>query len=146
MSQPLPAGLVSSMISAVSPAPMEASLVHRPDTIACQRVRMHSSLATLTALHSPHSLGVFVERLGRYLRLPVDAHSFVVAIPGAGRVLVRSEAGCLTLSIVAADERGLAAAMGAIVGELEQGFGRSDFRRSIAVRWQRRDTVPTPLR
>ncbi|WP_374947875.1 hypothetical protein [Agreia sp.] len=48
--------------------------------------------------------------------------------------------------MVASDERGLASSMAAIVNELDQGFGRADFRRSVAVRWQRRDVVPVALR
>ena len=107
---------------------------------------MHTSTATLTALHSPYALSVFTDRLARYRRMPVDAHGFIVSIPDAGRVLVRQEGRSLTLNVVAADEATLAASMAAVVSELEQGFGRSDFRRSISIRWQRRDMVPVALR
>jgi hypothetical protein len=107
---------------------------------------MQTSTATLAALHSPHALSVFTDRLACYLRLPVDAHAFIVSIPGAGRVLVRQPGRSLTVTVVAVDETGLAASMGAVMSELEQGFGRSDFRRSISVAWQRRDVVPAELR
>ena len=107
---------------------------------------MHTSTATLTALNSPYALSIFTDRLSRYRRMPVDAHGFIVSIPGAGRVLVRQEGRSMTVNVVAADERGLAASMAAVVNELEQGFGRTDFRRSISVQWQRRDVVPTALR
>jgi hypothetical protein len=107
---------------------------------------MQTSTATLTALHSPHALSVFTDRLARYLRLPVDAHGFIVSLPGAGRMLVRQTGRSLAVTVVAVDEAGLAASMAAVVAELERGFGRSDFRRSISIVWQRRDVVPTALR
>ncbi|KQM61056.1 MULTISPECIES: hypothetical protein [unclassified Agreia] len=107
---------------------------------------MQTSTATLTALDSPYALSIFTDRLARYRRMPVDAHGFIVSIPDAGRVLVRQEGRSLTLNVVAPDEAGLAASMAAVVAELEQGFGRADFRRSISIRWQRRDLVPAALR
>lgn len=61
-------------------------------------------------------------------------------------MLVTREGRLLTVNVVASDERGLASSMAAIVNELDQGFGRADFRRSVAVRWQRRDVVPVALR
>jgi hypothetical protein len=107
---------------------------------------MQTSSATLTALESPHALSIFTDRLDRYRRMPVDAHGFIVSIPAAGRALVKRDGRSLTVSVVAADEARLASAMAAVVTELEQGFGRSDFRRSISIRWQRRDVVPAALR
>jgi hypothetical protein len=107
---------------------------------------MQTSTATLTALHSPHPLSVFTDRLARYLRLPVDAHGFIVSLPGAGRMLVRQTGRSLAVTVVAVDKADLAASMAAVVAELERSFGRSDFRRSISIVWQRRDVVPTALR
>ena len=107
---------------------------------------MHTSTAVLTAFDSPYALSVFTDRLARYRRMPVDAQGFIVSIPIAGRALVRQEGRSLTVSVVASDEKALAASMAAVVHELQEGFGRSDFRRSISVRWQRRDVVPTALR
>ncbi|WP_374947876.1 hypothetical protein [Agreia sp.] len=46
---------------------------------------MQTSTATLTALDSPYALSIFIDRLSRYQRIPVDAHGFIVSIPRGAR-------------------------------------------------------------
>ena len=107
---------------------------------------MRSSTATLSALHSPHALSIFIERMARYLRLPAGPDAFVVSLPGARRVLVGQHGRSITVDVIARDDNDLAALMAEIESELEQSFGRVDYRNSVAISWQRQESVPVALR
>lgn len=107
---------------------------------------MRSSTATLSALHSPHALSIFIERMARYLRLPTGPNAFVVSLPGDRRVLVERHGRSITVDVTARDDNDLAALMAEIESELEQSFGRADYRNSVAISWQRQERIPVALR